>query len=145
MKKRTFAVIFALFISIVINAGQTYAQSTPGIRVDVPFDFSANNRTLPAGTYIINSPTDSRLMWRVRSADQKPGAFLQVSSLTGVQESDNSRLTFRRYGDRYFLISFKTSSYQVDLPTSRSEKEFRRTWDDLAKHDVVTIEAVAKK
>ena len=68
MKTQIFAFILALGISIGFNPRQTYAQSTNVFRIEVPFAFSANNITLPAGTYIVNPASDSRLMWRIQSA-----------------------------------------------------------------------------
>lgn len=148
MKKQIFAVIFALGISVAVNAGQTYAQSMYLIRVDVPFAFSANNETLPAGTYIIKPVTDNRITWRIESANQKPSALLMAKVLSGSERSGDMRLTFRRYGNRNFLAGFTTTSYQVELPTSNSEKNLRRSSETSpggrAKSDVVTVAAVPK-
>ena len=125
MKKQLIAVMFALALSLVINAGQTFAQSQ-ALRVTVPFDFSANNKTLPAGTYIVNPATDNRLMWRVEGADHQAPGTLLLARLSKAQAAGNLRITFRRYGDRYFLIGFRTPSYDVAVPMSGSEKDLRR-------------------
>ena len=126
MKKQLIAVMFAFALSLVINAGQTFAQSQ-AFRVTVPFDFSANNKTLPAGTYIVNPATDNRLMWRVEGTDDQAPGTLVVARLSTAEEPGNLRMTFRRYGERYFLIGFKTTSYDVELPMSGSEKDLRRS------------------
>jgi hypothetical protein len=138
MKKKLFAGLFALGISLFINASQTFAQSE-AFRVSVPFDFSANNKTLPAGTYTVHPATDNRVMWRVQSVIQKPFAILMVKHLTGSADAGNVALRFRRYGDRYFLAGFNTVSFQIELPTSSEEKNLRPMLK-LAKTDVV-IEA----
>ena len=140
MKKQIFAIIFAIGISLGVSASQVNAQSQ-AFRIDVPFEFTANNKTLPAGTYVVNSATDNRVMWSIQSAHQRPGTLLIAGSLSEVEEYGNVRLTFRRYGDRHFLIGFKTHSYQVKLPTSGSEKDFRRTWNGDAKNDLAIVEA----
>ena len=140
MKKQIFAIIVALGISVVINASQTYGQLTQVIKVDVPFTFSANNKTFPAGTYLINPAADSRALWKIQSASQKRGVFLLARNLSEVAQAGNTRLTFRRYGNRYFLISFKTPSYQIELPQSGSEKDLQRSEVKLAKLDLETIE-----
>lgn len=115
------ASVVAIAISVVINVTPTYAQTSQAIRVDVPFAFTANNKTFPAGTYIISPATDNRVMWTIQNAYQKPGALLMARSVDGTIRSGNVQLTFRRIGDRNFLISFNTSAYLVELPTSGSE------------------------
>jgi hypothetical protein len=126
MKKQLIAVMFALALSFVINAGQTFAQSQ-AFRVTVPFDFSVNNKTLPKGTYIVNPATDNRLMWRVEGTDDQAPGTLLVAHPSTAEEPGNLRMTFRRYGERYFLIGFKTTSYDVAVPMSGSEKDLRRS------------------
>jgi hypothetical protein len=125
MKTQLIAVVFALAIALGMNASQTSAQSQ-AIRVDVPFDFSANNRTLPAGTYVVYPATDNRVMWRIQGADQTH-ATLVLGRRSQAGEQGNTRISFRRYGDRYFLTGFKTSINQIELPMSGSEKDFRQS------------------
>ena len=142
MKKYIFAIIFAIGLSVSINASQTYAQSG-AFRIDVPFSFTANNKTLPAGTYIVRPASDSRILWTLRSAHEKPGVFLMAGSLSSLSRDSDIRLTFRRYGKRNFLIGFRSSSYQVALTKSASEKKFQRTWNDVAQNDPVIVDAVS--
>lgn len=144
MKKQIFAIIFTFAISVSINATKANAQSEV-IRVDVPFAFNANDKTLPKGTYTLRQTTDMRVVWRLQNRDQKTAVQIVAGIPSGVMESGNVQLTFRRYGARHFLIGFKTSSYQVRLPTSGSEKDFRRVWNGHAKNDLATVEMVSKK
>jgi hypothetical protein len=144
MKRRIFAFIFAIGLSVSINAGQASAQSG-AFRVDVPFAFTANNKTLPAGTYIVGPASNSRFVWRLRSAQDEPEIFLLARSLSSPDKVGDVRLTFRRYGDRNFLIGFRSFSYQIALPTSASERDVRRTWNDVAKNDPEIVEAISAK
>jgi len=117
--------MFAIAMSLVISAGETSAQSQ-AFRVKVPFDFSANNKTLPAGTYVVHPATDNRVLWRVQGADQDLGTLL-MAGISKAEDSSNIRITFHRYGNRYFLAGFKTTSYDVALPMSGSEKSLRQS------------------
>jgi hypothetical protein len=143
MKKQLFALIFAVGLTVAFNASQAYAQATQAIIVDVPFAFSANNNTLPAGTYVIKPAADSRIIWRIESTDSSQ--FLLARNLSGTNDHDHPRLRFRRYGKQNFLIGFTTALYDVDIPTSRSEKGLRRSSDEMARYDVVTLETVSQK
>ena len=144
MKKHIFAIIFAIGLSISINAGEAYAQSS-AFRIDIPFAFTANNKTLPAGTYTVRPASDSRIFWRVTSAGDAPDIFLLAGSLSSVRNNGNVRMTFRRYGERNFLIGFRSNSYQVNLNKSSSEKELLRTQSAVAQNDPVIVEAVSTK
>ena len=140
MRKHIFVIIVALGIAGIFNVGQTHAQ-VQSIRVDVPFAFTANNKTLPAGTYTLNPQSNGRAVWRIQSSDPEPGsAFLIAMSVSGNLPSEIIKVTFRRYGDQHFLVGFNTPSYQVDLPKSRSEKYFVRTGNALSEYEVVTIQ-----
>ena len=140
MKKRLFAIIFAIGLSVSINASQTNAQSG-AFRIDVPFAFTANNTKLPAGTYIVSPASDSRTLWTLQGAHDKPGVFLMAGSLSSPRQDGDLRLTFRRYGERNFLIGFRSFSYEVGLAKSASEKDFERTWNDVAQNISLVVEA----
>ena len=144
MTKHIFAIIFAIALSISINAGEAHAQSNT-FRIDIPFAFTANNKTLPAGTYTVRPASDSRIFWRVTGDGDAPDIFLIAGSLSTARTNGDVRMTFRRYGERNFLIAFRSSSYQVDLNKSSSEKEFLRTQSAVAQNDPVIVEAVSTK
>jgi len=141
MKKQIFAIIFAIGILGAVSAGKTYAQSQ-AFKIEVPFEFTANNKTLPAGTYVVGPASDSRIVWKLQDAHQKPEAFLLAAGF-GSNDTGNVGLTFRRYGDRNFLIGFKSFSYQMKLQTSASEKDYKRTWSGIAKNDLGIVVAVS--
>ena len=142
MKKQLFALIFAVGSTVFFNASQAYAQATQAIVADVPFAFTANNTTLPAGTYVIKPATDSRIIWRIDGPASSD--FLLARNLSGTNDYGHFRLRFRRYGERNFLAGFTTASYDVDIPASRSEKSLRRS-NETAKYDLVTLDTVAKR
>jgi hypothetical protein len=144
MKKRIFAIIFAIGLSVSINASEASAQSGD-FRVDVPFAFTASNKTLPAGTYIVGPANDSRNIWRLRNVNDKPDIFLLVGSLSTPDKDGDAKLTFRRYGERNFLAGFRSFAYQVALPTSSDEKSFRRNRDNVSLTEPKIVEAVAAK
>ncbi|NOT46681.1 MAG: hypothetical protein HOP17_02880 [Acidobacteria bacterium] len=145
MKNQFYAVILGLAVIVLFNAGQTYAQSREGLRVDVPFAFTANDKSFPAGTYVLDSASDSRIVWKLYGDDLNAGrVFLLSSSLSGTP-AGSVRLTFHRYGNENFLSGFKTSSYQVELPTSHREKYVRQSTGGSAIYQLVTTEAVSAR
>ncbi len=84
---------------------------------------------------------NNRAMWRIRGSRGEPGEFLLALILEGSSHG-NLRLTFHRYGETNFLVGFKTPSYEVVLPASKSEKNLRLVSGPLADMEVVEIETV---
>jgi hypothetical protein len=101
----------ATMLSLVVALTITFAavsaagDSFNSIRVDVPFDFTADNRILPAGKYTIR-PAGQNLngVIRIESEDGKSSAFLATHSAQSVQSRDETVVIFHRYGDQYFLF-----------------------------------------
>jgi hypothetical protein len=139
MKKRLFAFIFATVMATVLNSYTASAQTSQTIKADVPFAFTTNGKTLPAGTYLIESVSGNRAVWRIRGNDERARAFLLPVILTGSSEG-NALLTFHQYGDKHYLAGFTTSSYAVKLPTSKSEEALRLAQGPLAKKEVIKLE-----
>jgi hypothetical protein len=140
MKKQLFAFIFAAIIATVVNANQAQGQISQTIQADVPFAFTTNGKTLPAGNYRIESINDNRVLWRLSGTDARARTLLLPVIRTG-SSADTARLTFHRYGDRYYLAGFSTSFYEIQLPASKTEKAMRQELGPLAKMEVIGIEA----
>ncbi|HKU77133.1 MAG TPA: hypothetical protein VJR02_24690 [Pyrinomonadaceae bacterium] len=90
----------------------------------VPFSFKVGNKVLPAGEYKITA--DNQIV-RVQKTDGKENAVTLTQRTRGTNQDNDSKLTFRRYGDQYFLS-------QVWLPDSlgRELKRPRREITDVA-------------
>lgn len=93
----------------------------------VPFSFKVGNKELPAGEYKITA--DNQVV-RVQKTDGKANAVTLTQRMRGVNHNlSDAKLTFRRYGDQYYLS-------QVWLPDSlgRELKRPRREVTDVAQN-----------
>ena len=126
MKKQLFTFAAAMGLALLLNAG-TFAQKSIVIRAEIPFEFTINNKTLPAGTYRIGpASSDSRALWSIGDASGEPSMFLLAGVVSSRNvEGDSLMMTFHRYGEKNFLVGFKTATYEVGLPTSKAEKSLR--------------------
>jgi hypothetical protein len=97
MKSATFAILATLSFA----ASSLVAQSKPPIKVNVPFNFVAGAKTLPAGAYHVRTDGPS-VVW-IQSADLKTVLTLTTHSAQNEQMYGIGALNFNRYGDRYFL------------------------------------------
>jgi hypothetical protein len=100
----------ALFVAAgIATAGSALAQDHK-VTATVPFNFTVNGRTLPAGTYTLGSEIDSPRMLTI--SDRQKGVVMTVITVP------------HRYGNQYFLSEIRTANESMDchLLTSKQEK-----------------------
>jgi hypothetical protein len=96
-----FAVCFVLFVGAFVQA-----HSQTQIRVNVPFDFTVGNHSLPAGQYEVSTVWDSNnLVWRVNN-HQGQTAVLATNSLSSQKADHECSFLFRKIGGEYSLVQF---------------------------------------
>jgi hypothetical protein len=117
------SLLAALFLAVV--CASLHAQ-TMNQQAAIPFAFRVGERILPAGEYNI-SHSNGVLFIREASGDHSVIVITNSAHLS--DRSPNSRLSFHRYGENYFLANVWTqgSSDGCELPKSRTEKEFARS------------------
>ena len=92
--------IFAIFLGLAVTG--VYAQAPSKVQVNIPFEFSAGNTTLPSGVYSIKRLSGNYLA--LHSTDGKSSVILNAPlNLTSVDEKAGERLVFKKYGEEYFL------------------------------------------
>src|SRR3954452_10027346 len=99
-------------------SGPTTAQAQ-SVTVRIPFNFSANDQKVPAGTYRISLEAPRYLSFVDTRSTKKQ--YLMLVQPTGTQNlQDGGRLTFRRYGDSNYL-------YQLWMPSRGEGRQFIRS------------------
>jgi hypothetical protein len=111
-----------LLMTLVGLMGLLNAQSSTTIKTQVPFDFVANGKTMPAGECTIAVDVNGRTLLSISSGEQ------HAYALPIADESPSARkktaLVFHRYGNQYFLVAIEHeggTGYQ--LRASRLERE----------------------
>ena len=113
---------FGILATLSLAATSLMAQSKPLIKVNVPFDFVAGAKTLPAGEYQVHAEQSNVVL--IQSMDSKSNMNLIAHSAQDRQMDGVAALRFNRYGDRYFLSEIWTGGdVGRQLPKSRAEKE----------------------
>lgn len=131
MKKLAFNVFTLLSLICSLTATSVYAQSKTLIsKVEIPFDFSIRDKTLPAGVYRVERIFQDALL--IRSEDRQEVCVSLTMPVRAKEIPETGRLLFRRYGETYFL-------FQIWEPGSNDGREFvksgaeRSVERDLAK------------
>jgi hypothetical protein len=124
MNKQILNIIGLLIILAGLSVTATYAQSVE--RVHIPFDFSVQNKTIPAGNYVINRNDSQGMVWIISNNDTGRAMLLPLGVIESKRTASSGKLTFHRYGEMYYLASLETSANKVAFPKSRSERSLIR-------------------
>jgi hypothetical protein len=105
------------------GASGLYAQSEA--TADIPFDFTVQNTTLPAGHYTRSATSTTRDLMLIRNLEaHKAILVLASSSESGYRKAqDKNVVVFHKVGDRYFLESVKTDAVCGQVAPSKLEQE----------------------
>jgi hypothetical protein len=127
--KRHLNTLVAILILVGALTVSAQAQTAGGQKVvaNIPFAFNAGNTNLPAGKYVITvlNPSSDRKILQIRNT-KGSSAIVQTTAETG-NISDDAKLVFQRYGDRYFFAQVQmagdaTTFAAVKSNTERAEK-----------------------
>lgn len=120
MKTRAHFVAASLALATLLGTSPANASS-PELRADVPFGFSAGTAVLAAGSYTVARLVGPQVLV-MRS--QNAGVILSAQLGQSAKGGTSPKLVFHRYGDRYYLrqVWFRgTSGYA--LPETPGERE----------------------
>lgn len=141
----TIAIIITGAVFAVSAAAQTSAPQR--MRANIPFAFSAGEKTLPAGVYTLSvvNPNSDRQALQIRSQDGHFSAIIQTSVVSGqaVADHDAAKVVFRRYGDQYFFAQIDVAGDATTLVAlkSRSERSARKALARTGQGTIVTVTA----
>lgn len=107
----------------LLGASGLYAQTKT--TANIPFEFTVQNTTLPAGEYTMSAASVSHDLMLMRNVEtSKAIEVLASSSGSGYRNTqDQSVVVFHRIGDRYFLADVKTAAVSAHLSPSKLERE----------------------
>jgi hypothetical protein len=118
--------------SLALAASLATSLAVPGARAQdlslkahIPFQFTVDQATMPAGDYLVSSPVAGVI--RVQNLDKDIAA--EVVTRHDFQDPKGAdKLVFNKYRDQYFLhtvVCAQRSQMNVDLPTQKAEKRAR--------------------
>ena len=138
--KRITSITFAIIILATAYTAGAQQASAQHVIANIPFAFSANNKTLPAGKYtitVLNSSSDKRAL-QIRSMNGRFSAMVLTNAVVG-NVSDNAKLVFERYDDKYFFAQVQMAGDSTTLAALRSNKEHKHALATAKKKSVVVI------
>jgi len=121
--KRISAITLFAIATLAATTGLLAQQ--PVVKANIPFNFTAGEKWMPAGEYTISSLADHVAL--IQSADRRYSEM--VISRQGFQEpAATPQLVFDKYGEYYFLhrvLSGANTPLNLDIALGKSEKKVR--------------------
>jgi hypothetical protein len=120
--KKFFNIPLLIIVFTGVLAINAHAQTK--VVASIPFAFSAGKTTLPAGRYTITvlNPSSDRKILQIRSLNGRSSAVVLTTGIIG-NVSDNAKLVFERYGDRYVFAHAQMAGDEMALAAVKSKKK----------------------
>ena len=116
-------IILSLVAVALLGASGLYAQTEA--TATIPFEFTVQNTTLPAGDYTMSAASSSHDVMFIRNVETRKAILVlapsAVTEYKGAQ--DKNVVLFHRIGDRYFLAEVKTDAVRGHVGPSKLERE----------------------
>lgn len=138
MKKSLINVGAVLCLTMMAAVVSVSAQTAREMTVEVPFEFTVGDTTLPAGVYgVYRTSTQNQIL--VRRSDGDGAALILTDAVRRGQPAVDASLEFRRYGDQYYLARVWTKGEQIGrklAPSRRERKTVKEATRNLAQAEV---------
>jgi hypothetical protein len=123
MKKRILA-ITSLLVLCSFAATQA-AQAQEPLTVNIPFAFTAGEKTLPAGEYRVQKMDTNNVVLLIRCMEPKAAIMVVTNATRSSKQQEQSKLVFNRYNDHYFLSQVWNAGFSSgrELLKTQQEKE----------------------
>ena len=114
---------------VLLTFSSVLAQSDRQTIIHIPFNFSVDEKSFPAGKYVIErNRNNSDTVWVIRHKDDVSSAVLLTRPVRAHDVVEETRLVFNRYDDLYFLSEFWIAGglNGHEVPASSREKTLEK-------------------
>jgi len=115
--KKSYSIILLTLTCLLGLGTSARAQDARAVAVNVPFEFVAGGKTLPAGKYTVSRNSEAQTALVIRSSND--GALILPIVFDGVAV-DHAELSFEHLGDKYFLSEVGTPAGTYTMPIPRA-------------------------
>lgn len=118
MKKHCVRILSAFF-GLAALAITAKGQAADQVVVNIPYEFVAGGKTLPAGSYRINRVSDKNERALVISSFENRAAVVvlpvEVAGKTGAEQPS---VSFQQVGEQHLLSKIQTAEHVFTIPVS---------------------------
>jgi hypothetical protein len=98
-------------MSVMLLGGAAAAEADDRMVATVPFEFTAGDVHLPAGTYEVAQLTNLGVV-SIASTDRRHFVFLLTNAMSPEKAGPEPELVFERVGENYFLERVVTGDFR---------------------------------
>lgn len=133
-------IVLALGAAAVLGTSALHAET--GVVARIPFDFTVQTVSLPAGEYSLRPISPTSGIIRIVNLDTHRSVDLLASSTLSQykgKRGDHAKVIFHRYGDRYFFSEVWTpAGLRGATVSSKLEREYQA---DNAEKQIASVGA----
>jgi hypothetical protein len=122
MKRNYFRLFVVLFAAVALAAAAR-ANELDRMVVNIPYDFVANGRTLPAGTYIVQRLSDVDEFSLAISSFENHSTVYVLSNEVESTSHARPHVTFQQASGQRFLTKIETGEHVFSIPLSETAVE----------------------
>jgi hypothetical protein len=122
--------LFAVIVMIAASASAKAQSLQYKLTANIPFDFTVNDKKLPAGKYSISRAQSNNgdQVLQIQSADGHANVVRLTIPVITREPMKRGTVVFHRYGDQYFLNEVWPAGGSTGraFPQSRTERELAK-------------------
>jgi hypothetical protein len=119
-----YATVIALLVLTLSLAATAQLARSNKLVTNIPFDFVARDKALPAGQCVLQPVTADGSVITIRNLAAHTAMLAMVTPGRDNTASGKYSLVFHQYGTRHFLSEIRTANGSVyKLPESKLERE----------------------
>ena len=109
---------------VLLTFSAALGQSDRQTIIYIPFNFSAGEKSFPAGKYVVARVwKDKDSVWVIKHKDNVGKAMLLTRPVRANETQEDTRLVFHQYGDLYFLSEIWTAGDATGRQIQTSDQE----------------------
>lgn len=122
MKKATLNICALVVMILGLTVISASAQSAGHYRTHVPFAFTVDGQTFPAGDYRIDvvNPESDKAILSLRSVDGREGRLIMTTPKSVDPSKELSQLVFSRFEGQNILMEVSVADFGVEIRGARA-------------------------
>lgn len=119
MKRNYFRLFVVFFGAALLSAVAFATVDTDRLIVNIPYNFVASGKTLPAGKYTVQRVNDyNRFPLAITSVEDRGTVFVLANEVEDEVSRTAPGVTFLVAGDQHFLTKIRTAEHSFSFPVS---------------------------
>lgn len=128
MKTIERVIALAALVVMVTVSSSVFAQTDRQTVVNIPFNFTAADKSFPAGDYLIRrNRKDSDVVWVIQNKESGKAAVILTRPVQANETQEDAKVVFRKYNELYILSEFWAAGTNTGRELQVTDREKQLT------------------